>query len=88
MVNVIGSPVQEIPLFSNVGVTVTTELIGDVPLFTAVNCILPELVPVPIPISVLIYHEYVVVPPVLSVLKAIGPTVPPLGTVTLPTVLT
>ena len=68
-------PGQLLPAFVKVGVTTIVPVIGAVPVLVAVN----EISPLPVagsPMAVFeLVHEYVVVPPLLTVIK---PTVPAL----------
>ncbi len=69
MVNVFDDPVQDTPLLVKVGVTVIEPVTGEVPEFVAVKDMLPvPLAPRPIAVLLLV-QMYVVVPPVLTVLK-------------------
>jgi len=67
IVKVLEGPEHGVPPFVNVGVTTIVALIGELPVFVAVN----ERLPVPEafrPIAILSFvHAYVVVPPVLEV---------------------
>ena len=82
IVNVFAGPEQGTEPLVKVGVTVIVAVTGDDPVLTAVNtAILPEpLANNPIE-GVLFTQLYVVVPPVLPVLKVIAVVLPPLQTV-------
>jgi hypothetical protein len=81
MVKVCAVPGQLIPTFVKVGVTVMVAVIGDVPLLVAVK---EAIFPVPLAprlIEVLLLvHAYVVVPPVLLVVKFTAAVAPLLQT--------
>ena len=62
-------PVLLFPPFSKPGVTTTVVVIGDVPVFTAVNPISPDPVVVYPVFGSVFVHVYVVVPPVLTVVN-------------------
>jgi len=69
-------PVQLTDPFSNTGVTTIVPAIGPVPVFVAVNEILPvPLAPKPIPVLLLV-QVYVVVPPEFAVVKFLVPVLP------------
>src|SRR5512133_2094409 len=79
IVNVWAVPEQLTPPLVNVGVTVTVPLMVAVPALVAVKAgRLPAVGPAPRPIAVLeLVHEYVVTPPVRSVVKfSAGTAVP------------
>jgi hypothetical protein len=70
MVNVSGVPAVDTPPFVYVGVTVIVATTGAVPVFTALKLVmLPEPLAARPILVVLFVHAYVVVPPVLLVVK-------------------
>ena len=81
IVKLVVGPVQGTPPLVKVGVTVIVAVTGDVPVLMAVNAaILPvPLAPSPIE-GVLLTQLYVVVPPVLTVPKAMAVVLVPLQT--------
>ena len=65
MVNISDGPLALTPWFVNIGTTVTIAVIGEVPVLTAVELMLPWP-DVPKPISKSDDHSYVIVPPELT----------------------
>jgi len=70
IVKLIGEPVQDVPPFAKVGVTIIVAIFGDVVVFVAVKTpILPEPLAAKPILGVLFVQVYVVVPPVFVVEK-------------------
>jgi hypothetical protein len=89
IVKVMGVPVHVVPPLLNEGVTVTVATTGEVPTFIAAKL---AILPVPLAARPIegweLVHEYVVVPPVLVVVKVTAVVAPPLQTTWLPGLLT